>query len=114
METTDASVIAREGVRERVDVPLTGEDRANLFRYLVMMRASEERALTLYKQGKVPGSFYDGRGQEAISSGGSRRIAISPTTWAAPAASPAARTGTCISATAGWGASGWCRCSPTW
>ncbi len=71
METTDASVIAREGVRERVDVPLTREDRATLFRYLAMMRASEERALTLYKQGKVPGSFYDGRGQEAISVGAS-------------------------------------------
>ena len=71
METTDASVVAREGVREPVDVPLTGEDRATLFRYLVMMRASEERALTLYKQGKVPGSFYDGRGQEAISVGAS-------------------------------------------
>src|ERR671937_1157825 len=50
---------------------LTREDRANLFRYMVMMRASEERALTLYKQGKVPGSFYDGRGQEAISVGAS-------------------------------------------
>jgi TPP-dependent pyruvate/acetoin dehydrogenase alpha subunit len=48
---------------------LTREDRANLFRYMVMMRASEERALTLYRQGKVPGSFYDGRGQEAISVG---------------------------------------------
>jgi len=71
METTDASVVAREGVREPVDVPLTGEDRGTLFRYLVMMRASEERALTLYKQGKVPGSFYDGRGQEAISVGAS-------------------------------------------
>ena len=35
------------------------------------MRASEERALTLYRQGKVPGSFYDGRGQEAISVGSS-------------------------------------------
>jgi TPP-dependent pyruvate/acetoin dehydrogenase alpha subunit len=45
---------------------LTRDDRANLFRYMVMMRASEERALTLYRQGKVPGSFYDGRGQEAI------------------------------------------------
>jgi TPP-dependent pyruvate/acetoin dehydrogenase alpha subunit len=50
---------------------LTREDRANLFRYMVMMRASEERALTLYRQGKVPGSFYDGRGQEAISVGSS-------------------------------------------
>jgi TPP-dependent pyruvate/acetoin dehydrogenase alpha subunit len=48
---------------------LTREDRAHLFRYMVMMRASEERALTLYRQGKVPGSFYDGRGQEAISVG---------------------------------------------
>jgi pyruvate dehydrogenase E1 component alpha subunit len=50
---------------------LTRDDRANLFRYMIMMRASEERALTLYRQGKVPGSFYDGRGQEAISVGSS-------------------------------------------
>src|SRR4051794_16105195 len=69
METADASVVARERVRELVDAPLTREDRATLFRFMVMMRASEERALTLYKQGKVPGSFYDGRGQEAISVG---------------------------------------------
>src|SRR3954463_10103885 len=69
MERTDASVVARERVRELVDVPLTREDRAQLFRFMVMMRDSEERALTLYKQGKVPGSFYDGRGQEAISVG---------------------------------------------
>jgi TPP-dependent pyruvate/acetoin dehydrogenase alpha subunit len=48
---------------------LTREDRAQLFRYMAMMRASEERGLALYKQGKVPGSFYDGRGQEAISVG---------------------------------------------
>jgi TPP-dependent pyruvate/acetoin dehydrogenase alpha subunit len=67
METTDASVVAR--VRELADASLTGEDRASLFRFMVMMRISEERALTLYKQGKVPGSFYDGRGQEAISVG---------------------------------------------
>jgi pyruvate dehydrogenase E1 component alpha subunit len=45
---------------------LTRADRANLFRYMVMMRASEERGITLYRQGKVPGSFYDGCGQEAI------------------------------------------------
>ena len=48
---------------------LTREDRAQLLRYMAMMRAAEERALALYKQGKVPGSFYDGRGQEAISVG---------------------------------------------
>ena len=48
---------------------LTRKDRAQLFRYMATMRAAEERGLTLYKQGKVPGSFYDGRGQEAISVG---------------------------------------------
>ena len=48
---------------------LTRDDRKNLFRYMVMMRAAEERGLTLYRQGKVPGSFYDGCGQEAVSVG---------------------------------------------
>jgi pyruvate dehydrogenase E1 component alpha subunit len=48
---------------------LTRADRAELHRYMTMMRTAEERALSLYKQGKVPGSFYDGRGQEAISVG---------------------------------------------
>jgi TPP-dependent pyruvate/acetoin dehydrogenase alpha subunit len=69
METTDASVVAHERVRELATTPLTRGDRASLLRYMTMMRASEERALTLYKQGKVPGSFYDGSGQEAISVG---------------------------------------------
>ena len=32
-------------------------------------RAIKERGLSLYKQGKVPGSFYDGRGQEATAVG---------------------------------------------
>jgi pyruvate dehydrogenase E1 component alpha subunit len=69
MKTSDASVVAEARVPEAAGAALTREDRAGLFRYMVMMRASEERALTLYKQGKVPGSFYDGRGQEAISVG---------------------------------------------
>src|SRR6266542_3218154 len=51
------------------DEHLTRSDRSKLYRYMLLMRVSEERALTLYKQGKVPGSFYDGRGQEAISVG---------------------------------------------
>ena len=50
---------------------LTRSDRAELLRYMLMMRLAEERGLTLYKQGKVPGSFYDGRGQEAICVGAS-------------------------------------------
>jgi pyruvate dehydrogenase E1 component alpha subunit len=44
---------------------LTRADRASLLRFMLLMRATEERALTLYRQGKVPGSYYDGRGQEA-------------------------------------------------
>jgi pyruvate dehydrogenase E1 component alpha subunit len=48
---------------------LTRADCARLFRYMAMMRSAEERALSLYKQGKIPGSFYDGRGEEAISVG---------------------------------------------
>src|SRR4051794_38143664 len=69
MEPSDASAVADQRVCDVAHMPLTREDRAQLFRFMVMMRDSEERALTLYKQGKVPGSFYDGRGQEAISVG---------------------------------------------
>src|SRR5262249_9672797 len=38
-------------------------------RYMLLMRGIEERAMNLYRQGKVPGSFYDGFGQEAGSVG---------------------------------------------
>jgi pyruvate dehydrogenase E1 component alpha subunit len=44
---------------------LDQDDRVALFRFMAMHRAIEERGLSLYKQGKVVGSFYDGRGQEA-------------------------------------------------
>jgi pyruvate dehydrogenase E1 component alpha subunit len=36
---------------------------------MLLMRGLEERAMSLYRQGKVPGSFYDGYGQEAVSAG---------------------------------------------
>ena len=48
---------------------LTRDDRVALLRYMLLMRGIEERAMTLYRQGKVPGSFYDGYGQEAVSVG---------------------------------------------
>jgi TPP-dependent pyruvate/acetoin dehydrogenase alpha subunit len=48
---------------------LTPADRAELLRTMLLMRAIEARALTLYRQGRVPGSFYDGFGQEAVSVG---------------------------------------------
>lgn len=55
--------------------PLTEEDRRGLLRHMLLMRAIEERGLALYKQGRVPGSFYDGRGQEAISVGATFALA---------------------------------------
>jgi TPP-dependent pyruvate/acetoin dehydrogenase alpha subunit len=61
----EAASPSRSSERAGTDA-LTPEDRALLLRYMLLMRLSEERGLTLYKQGKVPGSFYDGRGQEAI------------------------------------------------
>src|SRR5690242_6926481 len=48
---------------------LTLDDRVWLLRAMLLMRGLEERAMTLYRQGKVPGSFYDGFGQEAVSVG---------------------------------------------
>lgn len=48
---------------------LTLDDRVGLLRYMLLMRGIEERAMNLYRQGKVPGSFYDGFGQEAVSVG---------------------------------------------
>ena len=48
---------------------LGSKDRVQLLRYMLLMRGIEERAMTLYRQGKVPGSFYDGFGQEAVSTG---------------------------------------------
>jgi TPP-dependent pyruvate/acetoin dehydrogenase alpha subunit len=48
---------------------LTFEDRVWLLRAMLLMRGLEERAMSLYRQGKVPGSFYDGYGQEAVSAG---------------------------------------------
>jgi TPP-dependent pyruvate/acetoin dehydrogenase alpha subunit len=48
---------------------LTTDDRVALLRYMLLMRGIEERAMNLYRQGKVPGSFYDGFGQEAVSVG---------------------------------------------
>jgi TPP-dependent pyruvate/acetoin dehydrogenase alpha subunit len=62
-------------VRQAGDVPalvsehLTLDDRVGLLRAMLLMRGIEERAMLLYRQGKVPGSFYDGFGQEAVSAG---------------------------------------------
>jgi pyruvate dehydrogenase E1 component alpha subunit len=51
------------------------EDRVRLLRAMLLMRGIEERAMSLYRQGKVPGSFYDGYGQEAVSAGAAYAMA---------------------------------------
>jgi pyruvate dehydrogenase E1 component alpha subunit len=60
-ESTDSAAAVSEH--------LTLDDRIALLRYMLLMRGLEERAMNLYRQGKVPGSFYDGHGQEAVSVG---------------------------------------------
>src|ERR1700741_2781036 len=64
-----ATETAQQSVPPDVTDHLTTEDRVGLLRAMLMMRGIEERAMTLYRQGKVPGSFYDGYGQEAVSAG---------------------------------------------
>jgi pyruvate dehydrogenase E1 component alpha subunit len=76
MATTSARPAALGDRHLGLTEALSGDDRASLLRYMLLMRATEERALTLYRQGKVPGSFYDGRGQEAVSVGSA--FALSP------------------------------------
>jgi TPP-dependent pyruvate/acetoin dehydrogenase alpha subunit len=61
--------MATETAEAAVSAHLTLEDRVGLLRAMLTMRGIEERAMTLYRQGKVPGSFYDGFGQEAVSAG---------------------------------------------
>jgi TPP-dependent pyruvate/acetoin dehydrogenase alpha subunit len=67
--TSDARQARVEQKDGRQPPTLTSADRQALLRYMLLMRATEERALNLYQQGKVPGSFYDGRGQEATAVG---------------------------------------------
>src|SRR4051794_3836767 len=69
MATEAAHSGTSQEVPPDVSEHLTTQDRVGLLRAMLMMRGIEERAMTLYRQGKVPGSFYDGFGQEAVSAG---------------------------------------------
>ena len=48
---------------------LDREDLLQIYRNMVITRGIEERGHILYKQGKIPGSFYTGRGNEASAVG---------------------------------------------
>src|SRR3954470_23262825 len=66
---TAPSAAGGDEVPASVSDHLNPDDRVGLLRHMLLMRGIEERAMTLYRQGKVPGSFYDGFGQEAVSVG---------------------------------------------
>src|SRR4029077_8945089 len=64
--------IAREAepvgsLSEVKDAGLDREDLLGIYRNMILTRGVEDRGHILYKQGKIPGSFYTGRGNEASS-----------------------------------------------
>src|ERR671918_2358593 len=66
--------IAREAepvgsLREIREAGLDREDLLGMYRSILITRGVEERGHILYRQGKIPGSFYTGRGNEAGSVG---------------------------------------------
>src|SRR2546425_7548581 len=66
--------IAREAepvgsLKEVREAGLLREDLLGIYRNMVMSRGIEERGHILYRQGKLPGSFYTGRGNEGASVG---------------------------------------------
>src|SRR5437762_10002036 len=66
--------IAREAepvgsLSEVREAGLDREDLLGIYRNMLITRAVEERGHILYRQGKIPGSFYTGRGNEAASVG---------------------------------------------
>src|SRR5262245_40460244 len=66
--------IAREAepvgsLKEMREAGLDREDLLGVYRNMVMTRGIEERGHILYRQGKIPGSFYTGRGNEAAAVG---------------------------------------------
>ncbi len=51
-------------LREVREAGLDREDLLGVYRNMVLTRGIEERGHILYRQGKIPGSFYTGRGNE--------------------------------------------------
>src|SRR5213595_2429219 len=56
-------------LREVKEAGLDREDLLGVYRNMLVTRGIEERGHILYKQGKIPGSFYTGRGNEGAAVG---------------------------------------------
>ena len=58
-----------ESAEDIKQADLDSEDLLQIYRNMLVTRGIEERGHILYRQGKIPGSFYTGRGNEAASVG---------------------------------------------
>ena len=58
-----------ESAAEIREADLDPEDLLQIYRNMLVTRGVEERGHILYRQGKIPGSFYTGRGNEAAAVG---------------------------------------------
>src|SRR6201996_3771111 len=58
-----------EPAEDAKQADLDSEDLLQIYRNMIITRGIEERGHILYRQGKIPGSFYTGRGNEAASVG---------------------------------------------
>src|SRR4249920_2390836 len=56
-------------LQEVKEAGLDREDLLSIYRSMLITRGIEERGHILYKQGKIPGSFYTGRGNEGAAVG---------------------------------------------
>jgi TPP-dependent pyruvate/acetoin dehydrogenase alpha subunit len=79
--------IAREAepvssLHEVREAGLDREDLLGMYRSMLLARGIEERGHILYKQGKIPGSYYTGRGNEAAAVG--IATAMGPDDWGTP------------------------------
>ena len=67
MAVREAEPVA--SLSEVKEAGLDREDLLQIYRNMVLTRGIEERGHILYRQGKIPGSFYTGRGNEASAVG---------------------------------------------
>jgi TPP-dependent pyruvate/acetoin dehydrogenase alpha subunit len=63
--TSDIEPLGPAG--ELAGLGLDRDQLVGMYRHMLMTRLIEERGHILYKQGKIPGSFFTGRGNEAAS-----------------------------------------------
>src|SRR5689334_20085921 len=69
MDTLVTRAPAGGGLAQAEELGLDRAGLVRLYHHMLLTRALDDRGLALYKQGKLPGSFYTSRGNEAASVG---------------------------------------------